>query len=178
MPSKLNAQQSEPQRADLNVHANLSAIRHAQCSFTTWAHAASISRQWALIAWHDGFKLSDHRVDIFLCNRSQKGKIYVSATQNFAAELTSTAKWEPIGWNSTAELTFTGKWAPTVQDLAVELKPHPLVISSIRWSQWSPEKQLNALNQNLFNEAHKCKSIVYLQIDLNMPRMTLKGHCV
>ena len=33
----LNTQQSEPQQAGLNVQANLSAIRHAQRSFTTWA---------------------------------------------------------------------------------------------------------------------------------------------
>ena len=55
MPIKSNAQQSEPQRADLNVHANLSAICHAQCSFTAWARAASISRQSALIAGHNAF---------------------------------------------------------------------------------------------------------------------------
>ena len=54
MTRKSNAQQSEPQRADLNVHTNLSAIHHAksldhaQCSFTAWARAASISRQSAL----------------------------------------------------------------------------------------------------------------------------------
>ena len=58
MPRKSNAQQSEPQRADLNVHANLSAIRHAQCSFTAWARAASISRQSALIACHNALKIA------------------------------------------------------------------------------------------------------------------------
>ena len=34
MPKKSNTLQSEPQQADLNVHTNLSAIRHTQCSFT------------------------------------------------------------------------------------------------------------------------------------------------
>ena len=58
MPIKSNAQQSEPQREDLNVHANLSAIHHAQCSFTVWTRAASISRQSALIAGHNAFKHS------------------------------------------------------------------------------------------------------------------------
>ena len=38
-----NARQSKPQRADLNLHANLPAIRHALCSFTTWAYAASLA---------------------------------------------------------------------------------------------------------------------------------------
>ena len=38
-----NAQQSGPQRADLNLHANLPAIYHAQCSFTAWVHAASLA---------------------------------------------------------------------------------------------------------------------------------------
>ena len=56
MPEKSNALQSELQRGDLNVHTNLSAIRHAQCTFTTWARAASFSRQSALIAWHNTFK--------------------------------------------------------------------------------------------------------------------------
>ena len=39
-----NARQSEPhdQQADLNLHANLPAIRHALCSFTVWARAASL----------------------------------------------------------------------------------------------------------------------------------------
>ena len=38
-----NTLQSEPQRADLNLHANLPAIRHARCSFTVWACAASLA---------------------------------------------------------------------------------------------------------------------------------------
>ena len=57
MPEKSNILQSEPQRGDLNVHANLSTIRHAQCTFTTWARSASISRQSALIAWHNAFNV-------------------------------------------------------------------------------------------------------------------------
>ena len=39
MPGKLNAQLSEPQQACLNMHANISVIRHANCSFTAWARA-------------------------------------------------------------------------------------------------------------------------------------------
>ena len=35
MPGKLNARQSEPQWVGFNVHANLSAVHHAHCSFTT-----------------------------------------------------------------------------------------------------------------------------------------------
>ena len=50
VPKKLTAQQSEPQRADLNEHVNLLATHHAQYSVTLWACAASISRQSALIA--------------------------------------------------------------------------------------------------------------------------------
>ena len=38
-----NARQSEPQRADLNLHANLPAICHAPCSFTAWVCAASLA---------------------------------------------------------------------------------------------------------------------------------------
>ena len=38
-----NARQSEPERADLNLHAKLPAIHHAPCSFTAWARAASIT---------------------------------------------------------------------------------------------------------------------------------------
>ena len=38
-----NARQSEPQQADLNLYANLLAIRHAPCSFTAWARAASLA---------------------------------------------------------------------------------------------------------------------------------------
>ena len=38
-----SARQSEPQRADLNLHANLPAIRHAPCSFTVWARPASLA---------------------------------------------------------------------------------------------------------------------------------------
>ena len=53
MSGKSNAQQSEPQLAGLNVYVNLSAIRHAHHSFTVWACAASISRQSALIVWHN-----------------------------------------------------------------------------------------------------------------------------
>ena len=59
IPGKSNAQQSKPQWAGLNVHANLSAIRHVHCSFTTWVHAASINKQLALIALHDAFKSAD-----------------------------------------------------------------------------------------------------------------------
>ena len=58
MPRKSNAQQREPQWEDLNVHVKLSAIHHAQCSFTMWARVASISRQSALIAWHNAFKVT------------------------------------------------------------------------------------------------------------------------
>ena len=59
MPKKMNAQQSEPQREGLNVHANLSAIRHAHCSFIVWALVDPISRQSALVALHNFFNL-DH----------------------------------------------------------------------------------------------------------------------
>ena len=38
-----NARQSNPQWADLNLHANLPAIHHAPCSFTTWERAASLA---------------------------------------------------------------------------------------------------------------------------------------
>ena len=38
-----NSQQSEPRWAKLNMHANLSAINHTHCSFTTWTHVATIS---------------------------------------------------------------------------------------------------------------------------------------
>ena len=38
-----NSRQSEPQQADLNLHMNLPAIRHAPCSFTVWARAASLA---------------------------------------------------------------------------------------------------------------------------------------
>ena len=38
-----NARQSESQWADLNLHTNLPAIHHAPCSFTAWAHAASLA---------------------------------------------------------------------------------------------------------------------------------------
>jgi hypothetical protein len=37
------------------VHANLSTLHHAHSSFTAWERAASISRQSALIAWHNAF---------------------------------------------------------------------------------------------------------------------------
>ena len=50
MPEKLNAEQSEPQWADLNVHVNLSANHHAPYLFTVWARAASICGQAALVA--------------------------------------------------------------------------------------------------------------------------------
>ena len=36
-------QQSEPQRAGLNEHVNLSAVGYAQCSFTAWARGASLT---------------------------------------------------------------------------------------------------------------------------------------
>ena len=38
-----NARQSKLQQADLNLHANLSAIHHAPYSFTVWARAASLA---------------------------------------------------------------------------------------------------------------------------------------
>ena len=43
MLEMLNARQSEPQRADLNLHANLPAIRHVPCLLTAWARAASLA---------------------------------------------------------------------------------------------------------------------------------------
>ena len=55
MSGKLNAWQSKPQQAGLNVHTNLhvSTIHHAHCSFTPWACVSLIGRQSALIAWHN-----------------------------------------------------------------------------------------------------------------------------
>ena len=36
---------------------NLSILCHAHCSFTAWVRAASISRQSALIVWHNAFNM-------------------------------------------------------------------------------------------------------------------------
>ena len=51
-----NARQNEPQRVDLNVHTNLPAISHAPCSFTAWAHAASLAGNQPI--YHDAMPLS------------------------------------------------------------------------------------------------------------------------
>ena len=50
-----NARQREPQRADLNQHAKLPAIRHAPCSFTAWVRAASLAGNQSL--YHDTMPL-------------------------------------------------------------------------------------------------------------------------
>ena len=47
MPRRLNAWQSEPQQAGLNVNANLSTLCHVHCSFNAGVYAASISMQSA-----------------------------------------------------------------------------------------------------------------------------------
>ena len=55
-----NAQQSEPQRADLNLHMNLLAIRHAPCSFTAWVHAASLAGNQSL--YRDTMPLTESNI--------------------------------------------------------------------------------------------------------------------
>ena len=44
-----NAQQSKPQREDLNLHANVSTTCHAPYSFTAWVRAASLAGNLPLI---------------------------------------------------------------------------------------------------------------------------------
>ena len=63
-----NARQSEPQRADfmdLNLHVNLPAIRHAPCSFTAWALAASLAGNQPL--YRDTMPLSLYRPSSHTC---------------------------------------------------------------------------------------------------------------
>ena len=58
-PEMVNALQSQPQQADLNLHANLPAIRHAPCSFTGWACAASLAGNQPLYSGTMPLKVPD-----------------------------------------------------------------------------------------------------------------------
>ena len=118
MPEKSNALQSEPQRGDLNVHTNLSAIRHAQCTFTTWARAVSISRQSALIAWHNAFNFDVRRKPIvdMVANHAHQLCLNISLAPGENPDATHTHK--------TRQPTKTDK-SPTERKSAEEQTKHP-----------------------------------------------------
>ena len=54
----IQCQKSEPQRRDLNAHANFSATHHTQYSFTVWVFRPLISRQSAFRTCHNAFMIN------------------------------------------------------------------------------------------------------------------------
>ena len=74
-----NAQQSEPQRADLNLQANLPAICHAPCSFTVWERVASLAGNQPLYCDTMPLILQFAASKVHVCTQSQIAQMNIDS---------------------------------------------------------------------------------------------------